>query len=129
MSDNDSRSGGNAGVVILIAALVLAVPCCGGLALVGAALFGVRTSVRSAPPPMLAPVRPLPAPQVMPMPAPEPLTEETPLTGETESASEPASAADVEKLEGEKLEGEKLEGEKSEPAPELKLDPASDGKE
>src|SRR5688572_24779276 len=99
MSDKDSRSGGNAGVVILIAALVLAVPCCGGLALVGAALFGIRTSVRSAPPQMLAPARPLPAPQAMPLPAPA-----EPLNAEIEPAPESTSAADAENLENGKLE-------------------------
>jgi hypothetical protein len=114
MSDKDSRSGSNAGVVILIAALVLAVPCCGGLALVGAALFGIRTSVRSAPPQMLAPARPLPAPQARPLPVPA----SEPLTVETEPAPGPASDTDAEKLDAEKLE----------PAPELKLDPASDAK-
>jgi cytochrome c-type biogenesis protein CcmH/NrfG len=51
MGDDRSR-GSNAGVVILIAILVLALPCCGGVALVGLGLFGARSvSVQQQPPP------------------------------------------------------------------------------
>jgi hypothetical protein len=52
MSKGDGSSGGsNVGVVVLIVALLLAVPCCGGLALFGAGFF--FTAVDVSPPPAI----------------------------------------------------------------------------
>ena len=65
MGDQDARSGSNVGVVIVVALLVLAVPCCGGLAVLGLGLFGVRSVARPAP--VIAPpiqVQPAPAPTI-----------------------------------------------------------------
>ena len=55
---DERSSGSNAGIVILIALLVLAVPCCGGAALLGLGVFSFRSvgpppapiDVRMAPP-------------------------------------------------------------------------------
>jgi hypothetical protein len=62
MGEHDSRSGSNAGVVILIALLVLGIPCCGGAALLGLGAFSFHSVSRPVPvqPPL----------QIQPMPAP-----------------------------------------------------------
>ena len=52
------RSVSNTGLVIGIAVLLLAIPCCGGLALVGAALVGFRSLERPRQPPVI--VQPAP---------------------------------------------------------------------
>jgi hypothetical protein len=44
MGHDERSSGSNAGVVILIALLVLAVPCCGGVALLGLGVFSFRAA-------------------------------------------------------------------------------------
>lgn len=58
---DERSSGSNAGIVILIALLVLAVPCCGGAALLGLGVFSFRSvaepmqpvDVQMAPPMMV----------------------------------------------------------------------------
>lgn len=57
---DERSSGSNAGIVILIALVVLAVPCCGGLALFGLGAF----TFRSVGPP-IAPVEVQMAPPVI----------------------------------------------------------------
>ena len=85
MSKGDGSPGGsNVGVVVLIVALLLAVPCCGGLALFGAGFFFTAVSVSSPPPEAV---------ESMPMPAeialPAPLVPESGVTSEPESATKP----------------------------------------
>ena len=61
------RSGSNAGLVIGIVVLLLAIPCCGGLALVGAALIGYRSQERPPQPPVIVqPAPPLQPPVLVP---------------------------------------------------------------
>jgi hypothetical protein len=48
---DERSSGSNAGVVIVIALLVLALPCCGGVALLGLGVFSLRSVSRPAAPP------------------------------------------------------------------------------
>lgn len=47
---DERSSGSNAGLVILIALLVLALPCCGGVALLGLGVFSFRSVAAPAPP-------------------------------------------------------------------------------
>lgn len=54
---DERSSGSNAGAVILIALLVLALPCCGGVALLGLGVFSFRAAAVPAaqpPPPVQA---------------------------------------------------------------------------
>lgn len=92
MSDQDSRSGSNVGVVILVALLVPAVICCGGVLLFGAGIFSFR--MQAQPPQVNFAPQPMPVPQAMPMPV------ETPQEGPAETAtsediSEPSADPDV----------------------------------
>ena len=48
---DERSSGSNAGVVIIIALLVLALPCCGGVALLGLGVFSFRSLSRPVAPP------------------------------------------------------------------------------
>lgn len=76
MSDKNSDSGSNTGVVIFIAVLVLAIPCCGGgVALFGLAWVGYRSQAQPAqvnfgPPPVQMPKQAMP-PMIVPEAVPE----------------------------------------------------------
>jgi hypothetical protein len=84
---DDRSSGSNAGVVIIVALLVLAVPCCGGVALLS--VFSYR-SVEVAPPqvdvqsfdPTMMPDGPA-AEAIAPPEGPEVAPSEKPVTGQT----------------------------------------------
>ena len=71
MNKPSDNSGSNTGLVIGIVALVLALPCCGGLVLVGAALLGFGFRSLERPRPAQPQVIVQPAPPVAP-PAVEP---------------------------------------------------------
>jgi hypothetical protein len=79
---DDRSSGSNAGVVIIVALLVLALPCCGGVALLGLGVFSFRAAsipaqqpVMIAPMPMDAKMAPMLPPDIAPL---EPLPTELP---------------------------------------------------
>jgi hypothetical protein len=89
--EQSSSSGSNAGIVILIAVVVLAVPCVGGLFLAGLGFFWVSVdqppaqAVQGAPPVQVASeqiVEPAPVqlPDMSTEPAPELPTETEPAT-------------------------------------------------
>jgi hypothetical protein len=85
MSKGDGSSGGsNVGVVVLIVALLLAVPCCGGLALFGAGFFFHAVDVSSPPAmqtvPPPEPLAPEPATIAEPQSLPPSATESEPAT-------------------------------------------------
>lgn len=95
--EQSSSSGSNAGLVILIALVVLAVPCLGGLFLAGMGLFWVRSvpapmdAVQGAPPVQVASEQIVePAPVQLPDMSSEPAPNLPPPT-ETESASDAPS--------------------------------------
>jgi hypothetical protein len=67
-----SSSGSNAGVVILIAILALALPCLAGVMLLGAGFFYARTSIAPLPPPTIM----APSPTRVPVLAAPPAVEE-----------------------------------------------------
>jgi hypothetical protein len=91
MSD-DRSSGSNAGVVIIVALLVLAVPCCGGVALLGLGVFSYRAAARPVPPPADVQVlEPANMPEVGPtMEVIAPPEKAVPQTPPLEVAPEPA---------------------------------------
>jgi hypothetical protein len=73
MNDRSDGSGSNTGLVVAIVVLLMAVPCCGGLALVGAALLGFSALDRPGPPPVMVQPAPAQPPPVAVSPAqPEP---------------------------------------------------------
>jgi hypothetical protein len=80
-------AGSNAGVVILIAILVLAVPCVAGLVLFGAGMYWVRSEVQIAPPP--PPVMVAPVQEVAPQPVIEPESAPPAEASETSEFSAP----------------------------------------
>jgi hypothetical protein len=96
---DDRSSGSNAGVVIIVALLVLALPCCGGVALLGLGVFSfraaavpnVRPPVMVAPPPMatdakVESIEPEPAPPTEP-----PSLDTPPPAGDAKSEPPPPS--------------------------------------
>jgi hypothetical protein len=97
---DDRSSGSNAGVVIIVALLVLALPCCGGVALLGLGVFSFRAAavpnprppVMVAPPPMatdaiMEPVAPDEAPPTEP-----PSLDTPPPAGDAKSEPLPPSS-------------------------------------
>jgi hypothetical protein len=73
MNDRSDGSGIGTGLVIAIVALVLALPCCGGLALVGAAFFGFKVLERPwQPQPVIQAAPAQPPPVAVPPAQPEP---------------------------------------------------------
>jgi hypothetical protein len=88
--DGGKSSGSNAGVVILIAILLLTIGCCGGLALFAGFFY---TAVEVSPPPAVRhesamPVEAIPAETI----APEPALPEPALPESTDNSPAPPSA-------------------------------------
>jgi hypothetical protein len=98
-----SSSGSAAGAVVLIAVLLLAVPCLAGVALLGAGYWFARSVPAAAPPVVVAPVPEVappieaaPPPAIEPASPPlEPQTERAKAAGETaadDAGTEPPSS-------------------------------------